>query len=128
MNNKYRDIIKAVLFTFILNLLLVIVMLLYANNDISDVLSLVLTLGVLVVFGSLFSVIKGKMVRYLQYNIVSIVSHIVFIILTLLIMGCIYKGWETAMFLWMEKFSLISYLIFIVIDSIACFVNNKLSK
>ncbi len=124
MKTNCKNILKAVLFSFVVNLLLVIVMLFYTHNIVSDIKSLVLTFGILTVSCILYSGIKGDTVNSLLYNIVSILSHMVFIALTLLILSYFYKGWETAMFLWIEMFSLFAYSVAVIIDSIARYVDK----
>lgn len=128
MNNKWKYIAKAVSIPLAVNFSMAMIMLLYANNIVSDVVSLLLTLGILITSCGLFSVIKGKRENYLIYNIVSLLSHLVFILVTLLILGFIYDGWETAMFFWTEILSLFAYFVSVLLDSIVCFVNTKINK
>ena len=125
MKNKYKDLIKAVLFPFVINLLIMAVLLLDANNTISELVIFLFAILIHVVSGSLFSVIKGDVVKPLQYNIVSMVAHTVFTVVIHVILDSIYKGFVLLTFLFVEKISLFSYLILIIADSIVCLIRKK---
>ncbi len=129
MKTNCKNILKAVLFSFVVNLLLAAVVISDARRMfLSGLTPLFLMLGILIVYCTLFSVIKGDTVNFWLYNIVSVLSHIVFTVLTFLIVDYFYIGQDTFLFYMTEILSLFACFASVIIDSIVCLVNKKTGK
>ncbi len=123
--NNFKWLIRCVIYTAALNLLSLLVMLLYAENILRDVTSLILLLAIYIISAVLFSPIKGTVEHPLLYNVSILFIHIALNILILLVLGCRYQGWENAMFFWTEVFSMIFLSIVLSVDTIFILVKKQ---
>ena len=111
-----------------INVLSCTVMLLYANSVVKDITSLIILLAIYLVAAPLYPVVKGNSHKPLFYNVTSIIAHLVFGFITVSALGHIYKGWETAMFMYAEMFTTIFFVITVLLDTILHAVKKLKAK
>ena len=117
--------IKAVAHSAFFATLLGAVMLLYANNWISDKVSFFMIVFILILSASVYSIVKGNVPKSLLYNFIAAISFVIINLSVIVVLGAIYVGWETLMFYWTGIFSACAYLFSIIIDSVVCLVKRK---
>ena len=96
---KIKWLTRSVIYTLTINISVCVVMLLYAHNIIRDITSLIILFTIYVISATMFSVVKGNTAKPLLYNISTLVTHAVTSFVVISVLGYMYKGWETAMFL-----------------------------
>lgn len=111
-------LIRCLGYSIAINVLSGTVMLLYANSVINDITSLIILLAIYLVSAPLYPVVKGNSHKPLFYNVTAIIAHVVFSLITISILGCVYNGWETAMFMYTEIFTAIFFVITVLLDTI----------
>lgn len=112
------------IFTVSVSLASLLVMLLYAQNIIRDITSLIMLFAIYIVSAFLFSPIKGTVSHPLIYNLSVLLFHIVCNTIVMLVLGYWYTGWETAMFFWTQVFSIVFLIIILLFDTILTLVNK----
>lgn len=130
MNRKINAlwIVKSVLFTITVNILIFSVMLLYANNIIRDITSLIILIAIYIISAVAFGFVKGKSDKPLIYNLLVLITHLVVSIIVCLALGSAYNNWKTAMFFWSEIFSAIFFASLLLTDSLICLLKSVLKK
>lgn len=109
---------RSVIFAVSVSLATLLVMLLYAQNIIRDITSLIMLIAIYIVSAVLFFPIKGTVSHPLIYNLSVLLIHIVCNTIVMLVLGCRYTGWETAMFFWAQVFSIVFLTIVLLFDTI----------
>lgn len=122
---KNTWIVRCLGYTLTINILTGIIMLLYANFVIKDLTSLIILFGIYIISAPLYSVLKGNSNKPLLYNILTIVGHIVFNFIMISALGHIYKGWETAMFMYTEIFTAIFFVLVVLLDTLTLAIKKQ---
>ena len=115
---KIKWLTRSVIYTLTINISVCVVMLLYAHNIIRDITSLIILFTIYVISATMFSVVKGNTAKPLLYNISTLVTHAVTSFVIISVLGYMYKGWETAMFLWTEIFTAVFFVTILLLDTI----------
>ena len=115
---------RSIAYTITINLLTFVVMLLYAQNIIQDITSLILLFVVFIISASIFSCVKGDSVKPLLYNVSVFVTHIILSLVIIACLGLTYTGWETTMFFWAEIFLMIFFVSVLLLDTILYLMNK----
>lgn len=122
--NSLKWLTKCVIYTVCVTLVSLLVMLLYAQNIIRDVTSLLMLFAIYIMSAVLFSPIKGTVSRPLLYNLSVLLIHIVSNTIVMFVLGYWYTGWETAMFFWTQIFSIVFLTIVLLFDTIFILVKK----
>ena len=126
MNTKkdLKWLIGCVIFTASFSMASLLVMLLYAQNIILDITSLIMLFAIYIVSAFLYSPIKGTVSHPLIYNLSVLLFHIVCNTIVMLVLGYWYTGWKTAMFFWTQVFSIVFLIIILLFDTILTLINK----
>lgn len=126
MNTKkdFKWLFKSAAYTVSVNLLTLIVMLLYAQNIVRDVTSLICLFVIYIISTILFAYIKGESAHPLLYNLSVLLIHIVLNIIIMFVLGYFYTGWENAMFYWTRIFTLIFIVVVLLFDTILSLIRK----
>lgn len=122
------SLIKAVLYSFMLNVAMGAVMFLYASFKIDDMKAYLSTLIILVFFSALYSYIKVNISRPLLYNVASVIGFAFFNIILALLIGSFNYGWELIMVEWLNNIAIGAYLIIVLIDTLTCCIVKAREK
>ncbi|MBQ9161715.1 MAG: hypothetical protein IJX74_00425 [Clostridia bacterium] len=113
---KRKCFLKSIVYVFSVNVLVTLVMLLYANHIIRDTISLIIILAIFTVSAPLYFFIKGNTSCPWLYTAVSGISHIAFTAVRILVFNAAYNGWETAMFFYAEIFTVAFFVAVLLLD------------
>lgn len=114
------SVFKSITFVLIIHVLSVINMLLCRSGVTDSRIALVIQLLLCIIAVPTYFFTKGN--RSWGYTLLTLGSHIVFVILSCLILSFFFQGWDTAIIYWTEIALCVTFGIVIMID---IFVNIK---
>lgn len=115
-----KSVFKSVLFVLIIHGVSVINMLLSRNDVLDHRIVLVIQLLLCIITIPVYLFLKGN--QSWRYTLLTLGSHIVFVILSCLTLSFFFQGWDTAIMYWTEIALCVTFGIVIMID---IFVNIK---
>ena len=115
-----KSVFKSVLFVLISHGVSVINMLLSRNDVLDHRIVLVIQLLLCIITIPIYLFLKGN--QSWGYTLLTLGSHIVFVILSCLTLSFFFQGWDTAIMYWTEIALCVTFGIVIMID---IFVNIK---
>ena len=113
-------VLKSVLFVLIIHSISVINMLLCRNDVLDHLIVLIVQLLLCIITIPIYFFFKGN--RSWGYTLLTLGSHIVFVILSCLVLSFFFQGWDTVIIYWTEIALCVTFGIVIMLD---IFVNIK---
>jgi len=117
-----KQLYKSILFVLSIHILSIINMLLICNHTVNDKVGFVLLIALCVLLIPIYFFVKNDPQKKWIYLLCSLVSHIVFTLIVCIILGNVFKGWNTAIIYWTEIFLSCTFGIVFAID---CVVNFR---
>lgn len=117
-----KQLYKSIIFVFSVHVLSIIDMLLIRSHTVTDTVGFVCLFALCLFLIPIYFMVKNDPPRKWIYTLCSFASHIVFTLLVCIILGNVFKGWDTAIIYWTQIFLSCAFGIVFVID---CIVNLR---